>query len=167
MAARGMLRPAMKIDAFTHVRPEAYVERAQAILGPSYERSTYGHPALWDVDARVRHLDEDEIDKQVFGWPFDTVVAMTCLTFGGVLDRFPNLKFIPHHAGAAVPFFEQRMQTHPGGAAKLKRPLLDYYRSFYVDSAIQGSRGGMEASCQFYGADHILFGTDTPYASAD
>src|SRR5919204_2365776 len=57
--------PTMKIDAFTHVRPEAYVERAQAIMGPSYERSTYGHAALWDVDMRVRHLDEDEIDKQV------------------------------------------------------------------------------------------------------
>ena len=41
----------------------------------------------------------------------------------------------------------------------------DYYRSFYVDSAIQGSIGGIQASYAFYGADHILFGTDMPYAS--
>lgn len=104
---------------------------------------------------------------QVFGWPFDTVIAMTCLIFGGVLDRFPNLRFITHHAGAAVPFFEQRMFTHPGNAPQLKKPMLDYYRSFYVDSAIQGSIGGMAASYAFYGADQILLGTDMPYASVN
>jgi aminocarboxymuconate-semialdehyde decarboxylase len=104
---------------------------------------------------------------QVFGWPFDTVIAMTCLIYGGVLDRFPNLRFITHHAGASIPFFEQRMFTHPGQAPQLKKPMLDYYRSFYVDSAIQGSIGGMAASYAFYGADQILFGTDMPYASAN
>ena len=104
---------------------------------------------------------------QVFGWPFDTVIAMTCLIYGGVLDRFPNLRLITHHAGAGIPFFEQRMATHPGEAPQLKKPMLEYYRSFYVDSAIQGSVGGMQASHAFYGADRILFGTDMPYASAN
>lgn len=58
------------------------------------------------------------------------------------------------------------MATHPGHAPQLKKPMLEYYKSFYVDSAIQGSIGGMQASYAFYGADHILFGTDMPYASA-
>jgi hypothetical protein len=31
------------------------------------------------------------------------------------------------------------MATHPGQTAQLKRPMLEYYLSFYVDSAIQGS----------------------------
>jgi hypothetical protein len=48
----------LKIDAFTHVRPQAYVERAQALLGDSYQGGTYGRPELWDIDARVRHVDE-------------------------------------------------------------------------------------------------------------
>jgi uncharacterized protein len=104
---------------------------------------------------------------QVFGWPLDTVIAMTCLIYGGVLDRFPNLTFITHHAGASIPFFEQRMVTHPGHAPQLKKPMLDYYRSFFVDSAIQGSIGGMQAAYAFYGAEHILLGTDMPYASAN
>src|SRR5438309_25933 len=50
--------------------------------------------------------------EQVFGWPFDSTVAMTSLIFGGVLDRFPGLSFITHHAGALIPFFEQRIVTH-------------------------------------------------------
>ena len=123
----------------------------------------YFNPSRPDPELNIQGLNV----AQVFGWPFDTVIAMTCLICGGVLDRFPNLRFITHHAGAGIPFFDQRMATHPGQAPQLTRPMLDYYRSFYVDSAIQGSIGGMQASYAFYGADHILFGTDMPYASAN
>jgi predicted TIM-barrel fold metal-dependent hydrolase len=103
--------------------------------------------------------------EQVFGWPFDSTVAMTSLIFGGVLDQFPSLTFITHHAGALIPFFEQRIVTHlsPQAEAVLKRPLADYYRSFYVDTAVQGSTGALLASHTFYGTDHMLLGTDTPY----
>jgi predicted TIM-barrel fold metal-dependent hydrolase len=103
--------------------------------------------------------------EQVFGWPFDSTVAMTSLIFGGVLDRYPGLTFITHHAGAMIPFFEQRIVTHlaPEDQARLARPLLDYYRSFYVDTAVQGSTGALLASCSFYGPDRLLLGTDTPY----
>lgn len=31
----------MKIDAFTHVRPQAYVERARALLGDAYQGGAY------------------------------------------------------------------------------------------------------------------------------
>jgi predicted TIM-barrel fold metal-dependent hydrolase len=121
------------------------------------------NPSRPDPDLNLQGLNV----AQVFGWPLDTVIAMTCLIYGGVLDRFPNLRFITHHAGAGIPFFDQRMATHPGHAPQLKRPMLEYYRSFYVDSAIQGSIGGMQASHAFYGAGHILFGTDMPYASVN
>ena len=123
----------------------------------------YFNPSRPDPEVDLQGLNI----AQVFGWPFDTVIAMTCLIYGGVLDRFPNLTFITHHAGAGIPFFEQRMATHPGHAPQLKKPLLEYYKSFYVDSAIQGSIGGMQASYAFYGAGQILFGTDMPYASAN
>ena len=123
----------------------------------------YFNPSRPDPQVELQGLNI----AQVFGWPFDTVIAMTCLVYGGVLDRFPNLKIITHHAGASVPFFEKRMFTHPGEAPQLKKPMLEYYRSFYVDSAIQGSIGGMAASYAFYGADQILLGTDMPYASAN
>jgi len=103
--------------------------------------------------------------EQVFGWPFDSTVAMTSLIFGGVLDRFPGLSFITHHAGVLIPFFEQRIVTHlsPEAEAQLKRPLFDYYRSFYVDTAVQGSKGALLASHSFYGTGQMLLGTDTPY----
>ena len=142
-------------------------------LAPFFEYMNGQDKPIWIHPYFNPSRPDPEIDlpglniAQVFGWPFDTVIAMTCLIYGGVLDRFPNLRFITHHAGAGIPVFEQRMATHPGQAPQLKRPMLEYYRSFYVDSAIQGSIGGMQASYAFYGAGQILFGTDMPYASAN
>jgi uncharacterized protein len=260
--------PPVKIDAFSHVRPRAYAEVMERLVGSSAGMVRFGGRAgtararpgmapLWDADLRIKYLDDAEVDKQVithtvppieqaatdpglaaqlaiasnnavldmanahpemndveaacraaercltqlgmkgiliytnangrflhdpalepffaymngqdkpiwihpyfnpsrpdpeidlpglniaqvFGWPFDTVIAMTCLIYGGVLDRFPNLRFITHHAGAGIPFFEQRMATHSGQAPQLKKPMREYYRSFYVDSAIQARSG--------------------------
>jgi predicted TIM-barrel fold metal-dependent hydrolase len=35
----------------------------------------------------------------LFGWPYETTVAMTRLVFSGILEKYPNLKFITHHSG--------------------------------------------------------------------
>ena len=41
----------------------------------------------------------------VFGWPYETSVAVARLVFGYYFDEFPNLKIITHHMGAMIPFF--------------------------------------------------------------
>lgn len=40
----------------------------------------------------------------IFGWPYETTAAMTRLVFSGVLEKYPNLKFITHHCGGMIPF---------------------------------------------------------------
>lgn len=109
---------------------------------------------------------------QMFGWPYETTVTMTRMIFSGVLDRFPKLKIITHHAGAMVPSFDKRIEyVYPlfdkmGLATKdlanLKKPILDYYRMFYNDCALMGSMGGMQAAHAFFGTEHLLYGTDSP-----
>jgi predicted TIM-barrel fold metal-dependent hydrolase len=46
---------------------------------------------------------------------------------------------------------------------RLQKPLIDYYRMFYNDTALMGSIGGMHAAYAFFGADKLVFGTDTPF----
>ncbi|HEX5139552.1 MAG TPA: amidohydrolase family protein [Dehalococcoidia bacterium] len=103
-----------------------------------------------------------------YGWPFNTTIAMSYLAFGGVFDRCPMLRVITHHAGAMVPFFENRGggdgMTRPG--VPLNKAPNDYYRMFFVDTAVQGSIGAMLCSYNFYGSEQMLFGTDYPYAKA-
>jgi predicted TIM-barrel fold metal-dependent hydrolase len=107
----------------------------------------------------------------IFGWPYETTAAMTRLIFSGVLERFPNLKFIVHHCGAMVPFFEQRIaiaydmnEMRLGAKVKqrLTKPVIEYYRMFYADTAVH-SKIAIRCGYEFFGPEHILFGTDMPY----
>jgi predicted TIM-barrel fold metal-dependent hydrolase len=108
-----------------------------------------------------------------FGWPFETSKAMARLAFGGVLDRCPSLKVVTHHAGGLVPFFHKRIELawdfneqlmgYMREGAPRDRPPLDLYRRFYCDTAIQGNPSALMCAYEFFGADHMVFATDTPY----
>lgn len=108
-----------------------------------------------------------------FGWPFESSAAMARLAFGGVLERFPGLKIITHHAGGLIPFFHKRIELswdfniermgYQTDGQTLSRAPLDYYRMFYCDTAIQGNTPALMCALEFFGADHMVFATDTPY----
>jgi aminocarboxymuconate-semialdehyde decarboxylase len=38
---------------------------------------------------------------------------------------------------------------------------------FYVDTALNGAKHAVECAVEFFGADHVLFGTDTPFDPAE
>jgi aminocarboxymuconate-semialdehyde decarboxylase len=110
-----------------------------------------------------------------FGWPFETSKAMARLAFGGVLEQFPDLKIITHHAGGLVPFFHKRIELawdfneqcmgYRRDGASGDRPPLDLYRRFYCDTAIQGNPSALMCAYEFFGPDRMVFATDTPYDS--
>jgi len=57
-----------------------------------------------------------------------------------------------------------KMDPELGGALQsLKKPLLDYFRMFYVDTALNGAKQAVACVVDFFGPDHVLFGTDTPF----
>ncbi|HZD40000.1 MAG TPA: amidohydrolase family protein [Terriglobales bacterium] len=112
----------------------------------------------------------------VFGWPYETTVAMGRLVFDGIFDRHPDLMIITHHLGAMAPYFEARISaglaqlgTRTDDAddalalGRLRRPPLDYFKMFYGDTALFGSVAGLECGLAFFGADRLLFGTDMPF----
>ena len=111
-----------------------------------------------------------------FGWPYETSVAMSRIVFAGLFDRWPGLKIVTHHMGAMIPFCAGRVgggldqlgsrTDDPDDMAALgrlaKRPI-DYFKMFYGDTALFGAWHAMESGLAFFGADHILFGTDMPF----
>jgi uncharacterized protein len=112
----------------------------------------------------------------IFGWPFETTVIMTQMIFSGFLDKLPGIKLLVHHMGAMVPFFESRIRhgwaevgtrTSSGDPdvvpRKLDRPILDYFRQFYADTALAGSRAGIACGLEFYGPEKVLFASDCPF----
>ena len=92
----------------------------------------------------------------VFSWEYELTQAMLQMVQAGLLQEFPNLKVICHHAGAMVPFFAGRVDhiLPADQAADL--------RKFYADTAILGNPKALELAVDYYGIDHIVFGTDAP-----
>ena len=86
------------------------------------------------------------------------------------MERHPNLKVIAHHGAGMVPHFSARLGMVPGYRQvkdTLPRPPLDYFRRFYADTALFGARHAVRCVLDFFGAGHVLFGTDTPLGPQD
>ncbi len=111
-----------------------------------------------------------------FGWPYETSAAMARLVFSGIMDRLPNLKVLAHHMRAMVPYFEGRVG--PGWdqlgkrtsdedltlvLKRLKKRPFDYFKDFYADTAVFGSRAATVCGLDFYGSDRVLFASDSPF----
>ncbi len=143
-----------------------------------YDLPIWIHPAR--TPAFADYATEDRSKYQVyfaFGWPYETGVAMARILFTGIFDRHPNLKIITHHIGGVVPFFDERItgtydqyrsRQQPDDTddplSRLKRKPIDYFRMFYADTASFGSLPAIECGLAFFGAEHLLFGTDHPFA---
>jgi aminocarboxymuconate-semialdehyde decarboxylase len=108
-----------------------------------------------------------------FGWPYETSMAMARLAFGGVLEKYPTLKIVTHHAGGMIPYFHRRVELswdfnemrmgYRFDGQRLTKSPVEYYRMFYCDTAIQGNTPALMCAYEFFGEDHVLFATDAPY----
>ena len=161
---------------------------------PLYEKMTqhdlpiWIHPFFQNVGAVAKDKDQFAdyrvftgpkdpawaMDRAAFGLPAATALAVTRLVYSGVFDRFPGIKFITHHCGADVPYFAKRIEMHylmfkeaEGEDLGLERPLPEYFKMFYTDSALHGNVPAMMCGYDFFGADHIMFGTDMPFGTEE
>ncbi|WP_334341326.1 amidohydrolase family protein [Companilactobacillus sp. HBUAS56275] len=103
-------------------------------------------------------FDERKPDNNLtFSWEYELTQVMYQIVTADYFEKYPDLKIIVHHAGAMVPFF----------AGRIKYTLPKYYedfKKFYVDTAILGNPKALELTMDFYGTDHLVFGTDAPFA---
>lgn len=118
---------------------------------------------------------EDQSYNQIFsifGWPYDSTAIMTRLIFAGIFERFPGIKIIIHHCGALVPYFAERIVVHYNNGLErlgadhfpgLTKHPVEYFRMFYVDTALNGNTSALMCAYNFFGENHMLFGTDMPY----
>lgn len=93
----------------------------------------------------------------VFSWEYELSQAMLQLVQANIFEKYPNLKIIIHHAGAMVPFFAGRIDHI------LPQQQAQAFKKFYVDTAILGNTSALQLALDYYGIDHVLFGTDAPF----
>ncbi len=147
-----------------------------ASMWPLYEEAAKNDIPIW-IHPQHGHsyewLKQDLLDR-LFGWPFETTLAMSRLVFGGVLEKYPDLKFVTHHLGGMVPYYASRADAMSQEIAKYRAASLtkasaplpgrptDYFRKFYNDSMVNGSAAAMRCGLDFFGAKQVMYGTDFP-----
>ena len=104
------------------------------------------------------------------GWPYETAAALARLVYSGQMERHPGLRLIAHHGGGLVPHLSARLAMGPGHRQtrdSLPLPPLDYFRRFYADTALFGAPHAVRCVLEFFGPEHVLFGTDMPLGPPD
>ena len=148
---------------------------------PLYEKMCQLNLPIWFHPHKNPKVPDypDEAESKYLIWHLwglvaESTTSMTRLVLSGVLEKYPKLKIIIHHCGAMVPYFSERIVNHyhqsemrnkTNFTIDLTEPVADYFRRFYTDTALIGNTPALMCAHHFFGPDHILFGTDSPFDS--
>jgi len=106
----------------------------------------------------------------LIGNPTDTSLAFAKLIFGGVLERYPRLKFLLAHAGGFLPYtwgrLERGYRIQDSATAKIPKPPSEYVKLLHFDT-IAHSAMALEYLVANFGAENVLLGSDYPYDMGD
>jgi aminocarboxymuconate-semialdehyde decarboxylase len=102
----------------------------------------------------------------IVGFPFDTTLAVARMCFDGMFKDFPGIKWIVGHAGGAVPFLMERMDSGYRDFAETKTKIDQlpsvYLKRLYYDT-VTFSPHNLHMLRDEVGADHMLMGSDYPH----
>lgn len=95
----------------------------------------------------------------------DRVITFGTLVYGGIMDKYPDLKICLGHAGGYTPYAVDRMDkgwdAWPALRGKTQGPPSTYLGKFFYDSVTYTGRN-MRFLIDAVGADRVVFGTDWP-----
>lgn len=139
-------------------------------LLPFYEKAAdldvpiFVHPGLPAGADQMR----DYALIQTVGFEFDLILAQVKLIYGGILERFPTLKFVFAHLGGGSPFLKERIENgweFAKNVQERKTKIIkspSYYFELLYFEAVSFYKPALMCTLQCSGADKILFGTDYP-----
>ncbi len=101
------------------------------------------------------------------GRELDLMVATTRIILSGVLEDFPDIKFVISHKGGGIAAIKERIEYWYGApgapGTRTRLPFDDYFKRLYFNLA--GSHGGMNSvkfALASINPDRLVFGTDYP-----
>ena len=136
-----------------------------AYLTPFYDRvEELGVPIfLHPTDALLNDLFKG-YDGALYlglGRITDVSVAAARLIYSGLMETHPNLKVYMSHTGGSLPYQSGRMDKSFSKGVVLPHPTSTYMKRMFTDT-VSPHTPGMKFAVEYYGADHIIYGTDYP-----
>jgi predicted TIM-barrel fold metal-dependent hydrolase len=138
---------------FWPVMEELDRRKAVVLVHPNAPRGFVGFPG---------------VSLSTLEFPFDTARSIVSMLYHGTAARFPNIRFIWSHAGGVMPYLLGRtgVLSERNAAFEQRGPesLADAMRRFYYDVTQSTHPATLRSLCAVTGVDHILFGSDCPFA---
>jgi predicted TIM-barrel fold metal-dependent hydrolase len=123
------------------------------------------HPLLPQCCAGVQTW----IPPAMLEYTHDTNRAVISLLFSGTLARFPDIRFIFCHAGAAVPVLGGRWVVTGGNkryAEQLPNGIDHELKKLHYDVALAANKPALAALFTYVPLSQVLLGSDYPFGSA-
>jgi aminocarboxymuconate-semialdehyde decarboxylase len=106
----------------------------------------------------------------VCGNPADSSLSIGHLVYGGVFDRFPNLKVCVFHGGGFFPYhlgrFDRNFVRDEGATVESVSPPSAYLKNLYFDTLVYNP-DTLDYLRRLASAEHLLLGTDYPFDLGD
>lgn len=101
------------------------------------------------------------------GFLMDTTLAAAHLVFAGVVERFPNVRWVLSHLGGAVPYLAERLdrgyRAFAECRAHIQRPPSDYLKTHFYYDTVNFDPDALHLAIAFAGVEHVLAGSDYPH----
>lgn len=102
----------------------------------------------------------------IIGFPADTTLAVARMCFDGMFKDFPDIRWIIGHAGGAIPYLMERMDSGWRDFAETKVKIdqlpSTYLKKLYYDTVTFGQHN-LRLLRDIVGTDHMLMGSDYPH----
>jgi 6-methylsalicylate decarboxylase len=99
---------------------------------------------------------------------FDTARAIFNLLYKGVLERYPNIRWIFSHAGGALPYLTWRISLGqfvlPDAGKAVPKGVPWYLQRLYYDTGLSANPYVLRSLRELVDPSQVLFGTDYPFA---
>ncbi|EMD94550.1 hypothetical protein COCC4DRAFT_66217 [Bipolaris maydis ATCC 48331] len=141
-------------ENFRPLWEELNSRNAVVFIHPTFGR-TWGAPS------------DPTIPRPIIDFPHETTRTAINLITSNVVRDFSNCKIILSHGGGTLPYMATRVahQTADLGLKdKTAKDFIKEAKSFYFDLALTGFETPIKLLQDFAGADHILYGSDFPFA---
>jgi predicted TIM-barrel fold metal-dependent hydrolase len=106
------------------------------------------------------------------GMPFNLMIGIMTLIGGGVMEKYPRIKFVFLEIGAAwLPYWMWRMDDHYTNSSHrlptLPKPPSDYVRSESCFVSCESDEEGLAHTAEILGTERIIFASDYPHGDCD
>ena len=102
----------------------------------------------------------------IVGFPFDTTLAVARLCYAGVFKQLPNIRWLVAHAGGAIPYLLERLDSgwrdFAECRANIDEPPSTYLKRLYYDT-VTFSPNNLRLLRDVVGTDHLAMGSDYPH----